>query len=407
MIKRQNSSGSGFRGFQRALGHLSGVSILVASLSGCASLGGTGPSTRAVLNADKLDVGQAGIQIVDLDYAATRRLLAANRTALLSEVLGDAPLQGTVIGTGDVLEVAIWEAPPAMLFGAGSPLGGASAGSLGGSGSQRSTFPELTVDANGSILIPFGGPIAAAGRTPAQIERAIVRSLAGKAHRPQAGVRLVRNASANVTVVGEVATNGRIPVSPRGERLLDVLAAAGGVKQATDKMTIQVTRGDRVASLPLDRVIRDPVQNIRMAADDVVTALYQPFSFTSLGATGTSAEIPFEATGMSLAEALGRVGGLKDDRADVSGVFLFRLEDPAAMDPAIAATARRTPDGRVPVIYRADLKNPANMFVAQSFPVRDKDVIYVSSAQISDLQRFVSMIASTAFPVIGLTQTVR
>jgi polysaccharide export outer membrane protein len=188
--------------------------------------------------------------------------------------------------------------------------------------------------------------------------------------------------------------------------LLEILAAAGGVKQPIGKTTIQITRGGKVVSLPLDRVIRDPAQNIRLESDDVVTALYQPYSFTSLGAAGTNAEIPFESTGITLAQALGRIGGLRDERADVRGVFIFRLEDPAALDPAVAASARRTPDGRIPVIYRVDLSNPATFFVAQSFPMQNRDVVYVSNAPLADLQKFVSIVSSMAFSVIGITNSI-
>jgi polysaccharide export outer membrane protein len=219
-------------------------------------------------------------------------------------------------------------------------------------------------------------------------------------------VRIIRSADENVTVVGDVANSMRVPLTPRGERLLEILATAGGVKQPIGKTTIQITRSGRVVSLPLEIVIRDPAQNIRLEANDVVTALYQPYSFTSLGAIGTNAEIPFESTGITLAQALGRIGGLRDERADVRGVFIFRLEDPAAIDPAIAATARRTPDGRIPVIYRVDLSNPATFFVAQSFPIRNKDVVFVSNAPLADLQKFVSIVSSMAFSVIGITNSI-
>jgi polysaccharide export outer membrane protein len=185
-----------------------------------------------------------------------------------------------------------------------------------------------------------------------------------------------------------------------------VLAAAGGVKQAIGKTTIQITRDGRVVSLPLELVIRDPAQNIRLQANDVVTALYQPYSFTSLGASGVNAEVPFEATGITLAQALGRIGGLRDERADVRGVFIFRLEDPAALDPAVAASARRTPDGRIPVIYRVDMSNPATFFVAQSFPIRNKDVVFISNAPLADLQKFVSIVSSMAFSVISLPNAI-
>lgn len=385
------------------------ASMLFLSLAACSSLGAGGPSARIVRAADHRTVQQADIKVIDVTDVVTRQMLSSYRSLGFAEALGDAPLPWTVIGRGDVLDVSIWEAPPAVLFGSSATFGPQDSASVlaasAGTG-QKTTISELMVDSEGQIRIPFAGSIQAAGRTPRQVEREITSRLAGKAHDPQVAVRLLRNAGSNVTVVGDVTTSARVPITPRGERLLDVLAAAGGVKQPIGKTTIQISRDGRVVSLPLEVVIRDPAQNIRLQADDVVTALFQPYSFTSLGATGSNAEIPFEATGLSLAQALGRIGGLKDDRADIRGVFIFRLEDPAALDPAIAQTARRTPDGRIPVIYRVDLGNPATFFVAQSFPVRNKDVLYVSNAPLADLQKFVSIVSSMAFSVIGIGQAI-
>jgi polysaccharide export outer membrane protein len=56
------------------------------------------------------------------------------------------------------------------------------------------------------------------------------------------------------------------------------------------------------------------------------------------------------------------------------------------------------------VIYRVNLRDPASLFAAQDFPMRDKDVIYVSTAPLSDLQNFVSILSSMAFTAIGLGQ---
>jgi polysaccharide export outer membrane protein len=44
--------------------------------------------------------------------------------------------------------------------------------------------------------------------------------------------------------------------------------------------------------------------------------------------------------------------------------------------------------------------------VAQTFPIRDKDVLYVSRAPLSDLQRFVTIAASMVFPVVNLSRTI-
>lgn len=383
--------------------------LALLALSACSSLGASGPSTNTIRAAREAPLGAANIKVVDVTETVARHVLAENRPASFADTIGDAPPSGSIVGRGDVLEVTVWEAPPAVLFGANASFGPSGSDSFlsnsAGVG-QKTSLPEMMVDDDGMIRVPFAGSIQAAGRTPRQIEREIVARLAGKAHEPQVAVRLATNANANVTVVGDVATSGRVPLTPRGERVLDVIASAGGVKQPVGKMTIQVTRAGRVATLPMDSVIHDPAQNIRLGADDVVTALYQPFSFTSLGATGKSDEVQFEGTGLTLAQALGRIGGLKDDRADIRGVFIFRFEDPAALDPAMAAGARRTPDGKIPVIYRVNLRDPATMFVAQSFPIRNKDVLYVSSAPLSDFARFMGVASSMAFTAIGLGQAI-
>lgn len=382
------------------------AATLAAALAGCASLGANGPPTRTVTKANQQAIDNSQIQIVEVTDAVARRVLAAHRASLFSQAFGDAPPSGTVIGPGDVLEVTIWEAPPAALFGSSSNFSsGSTSNVMSSSGMTQSTgIPSMMVRDDGTIQVPFAGSIDVVGRSPGEVERIIRSRLARKAHDPQVAVRIASNASATVTVVGEVNQSTRVSLTPKGERLLDVIASAGGVKQPVGKTTIQVTRGNEVAILPLAAVIGDPTQNIRLAPNDVVTALFQPFSFIALGQTGTSAEIPFESTGLTLAQALGRVGGLKDDRADVRGAFIFRLEDPAALDPALAATARRTPDGRIPVIYRVDMSNPATFFVAQSFPIEDKDVLYVSRAPLADFQRFVSMVASMAFPVLNVSR---
>jgi polysaccharide export outer membrane protein len=65
----------------------------------------------------------------------------------------------------------------------------------------------------------------------------------------------------------------------------------------------------------------------------------------------------------------------------------------------------RTPDGEVPVVYRADLNNPATFLVAQNFPVRDGDVIYVANAPAVELQKFLNILASTVYTAV-LTRAV-
>ena len=366
----------------------------IALLGACGNLPSSGPSRTEAL--DRQPSHSPSIDVLELDDALARRVLASEKRVRFADVFPHTSLPGYKVGPGDVVEISIWEAPPAALFGSTvlDPRTGAAT-------ARVTTFPEQMVSHDGAINIPFAGAIPAADKSPQQIEAEIARRLHGKANQPQVLVRVTRNTTSNVTVVGEVAQSVRMPLTAKGERLLDAVAAAGGVRQPVGKMTIQVTRGDVVQAMALDTVIQDPKQNIVLHPGDVVTALYQPLSFTALGATGKNEEVFFEAQGITLAQALARSGGLQDLRADARGVFIFRYEEPLVLGVA-SENPPLTPDGKVPVIYRVDLKDPRSFFVAQGFPIRNKDILYVSNAPAAELQKFMNILTSVVFTAQGL-----
>lgn len=404
---KASSFGARLRALANALGTLGMVGMVgMVGLTGCAVnppwLPSAGPSVEQVrtLNKDRDPLRLEGIQLVEVNDAIARKLLAGRRQVLFSDSFAEVPKTGFVVGAGDVVEVSVWEAPPALLFGAGGMDARAAAVPT-----RVTSFPEQMVNSDGAVNMPFAGQVPAAGRTPQQIEAEVVRRLQGKANQPQVLVRVIRNMSSNVTVVGEVAASTRMPLTARGERLLDALAAAGGVRQPVNKMTLQVTRGNQVQALPLDVIIRDPKQNIVLMAGDVVTALHQPLSYTVLGATGKNEELSFEAQGISLTQALARAGGLQDARADARGVFVFRFEEANALEWTSRVVT--TPDGKVPVIYQIDLKDAASFFVAQSFPVNHRDVLFVSNAPAAELQKFLNIVTSIAAPVLGVINVTR
>jgi polysaccharide biosynthesis/export protein len=368
-------------------------------LAGCAGAIPTSGPSRAQIDRAGAAPGAAGIQIVDLTDGVARQLFAERRTADFATTLGDNTAFRQQLGVGDTVEVSIWEAPPATLFGAEPMDGKGSAGT-----SQRMALPDQVVDGDGNITVPFIGSIKADGRTPTQLQQDIAGRLKGMAHDPQVLVRLANNATSYVTVVGDVANNKRMPMTARGERILDALASAGGVRESVDKITIQVTRGDNVASLPLQTLIRDPRQNVPLHSGDVVTALFQPYSFTVLGATGKNQEVNFEAQGVTLAQALARAGGLEDSRSDVRGVFIFRFEDAGALNWP-STPVRTTADGKVPVIYRVNLQDVNSLFVAQNFMMDNKDLLYVSNAPVTELQKVLNLFFSVAYPVVTGVQT--
>ena len=368
-------------------------------LAGCASfLPTVGPSAHKIVNT-KEPVGLAGIQVIDVDDAVTQKLVGLRTQRKFSETLGTDSSVTRKVGPGDVLEVSIWEAAPATLFGVTMEVPGMPGSASAIAPSHATTLPEQMVDDNGSIVVPFVGRIQAQGQTLSAIESEIMKGLSSKANQPQVIVRMTHNFSANATVVGEVTNSMRVPLVPGSERLLDALAAAGGVRQPVNKTTIQITRQENVYSLPLETVIEDPKQNITLLPKDVITALFQPYSFMALGATGKNDEVNFETQGITLAQALARSGALIDQRSNAQGVFIFRLmrqSDFASLrQPATPVVA-----GKVPVVFRIDLSRPSSFFVMQSFPIENRDVLYVSNAPVTELQKFLNLLFTVAYPVL-------
>jgi polysaccharide export outer membrane protein len=380
-------------------GYLPAIALVAAfSLTGCATfpdwLSASGASRQQVQ--EKRDTGRIeGIQLVDVNDALAKKLAESKKLGKFVDVFPSNGTNNYLIGPGDIVEVSVWEAPPAMLFGAVvlDPKAGPTT-------TRVVTFPEQMVTPDGKITMPFAGRVPVKGQTTQEIEADIIKRLTGKANLPQVLVRVIKNNTSNVTVVGEVSNSTLMPLTPKGERLLDALAAGGGTKQPINRMAVQLSRANVTATMPLDSVIRDPRQNILLKPGDVVTALFQPQSFSALGATGKNEEVLFEAQGISLAQALARSGGLNDSRADARGVFVFRFEDAKLVDAKGPMT--KSADGTVPVVYQIDLRDPASLFVTQNFPVQNRDVIYVANSPEAEFNKFLRLVVSIAVPTVTL-----
>ena len=376
--------------------------LAVMILSACSTMPRSGPSTRAVESIDAnavLTDQEADYQnkalIVDLNDEVSNQLSHQFNRKMFSELWGGVN-NADVIGEGDVLEITIWEAPPAVLF-------GGVINAMGTGSSQVTRLPEQMVDSGGRVKIPFVGSLKVSGQSVRQIENTIASRLSRMANQPQVIVRQVKNNAANVTVIRE-GSSVRMPLTSKGERVLDAVSAIGGV-QAANKTSIQLTRGAQVRSLPLITITQDPQQNVMLKPGDVVTAIYQPLSFIVLGATGRNEEVNFEGQGISLVQALGRVRGLDDNRADASSVFVFRYED-AQTANAWNRNGVAQYNRKLPVVYRANLRDANTFFHAQNFMMQDKDILYVANAPASELQKFLRIIFSLTSPVTSTINSV-
>lgn len=372
------------------------ILAMLISLSGCQALTkwqpSSGPTKKTIEN--QIDTENSGLTIIDIDNRIAFLTSQSIPVRRFSDFYKSSSTFNNTISAGDVVDVSIWEAPPALLFGTASDISGLS-------GSKEVKLPEQMVDNKGQITIPFVGKISVSGKTPEQVQTMIVKGLTKKANNPSAVVRIAKNNSADVTIVGEVTNSTRMPLTGKAERILDALAAAGGTKHPSSRISVQLNRRGQSVEMPFDAIIKDPRQNVILQKGDVVSVNYQTKSFTVLGATAKNTEIDFEAGGISLMQALARSGGLDDNRADARGVFIFRQESANILTPEqrTALPMQLQYASEVPVIYRLNLKEPINYIVAQNFAIKDKDLIYVSNAPGVEFRKFISLVAQGMYIV--------
>ncbi len=273
-------------------------------------------------------------------------------------------------GNGDILGVTLFEAASGGLF---IP---SEAGVRPG---NFITIPPQAVDVNGNISIPYGGAIRARGRTQVELQQAIVDALKDRAIEPQAIVSVVDQRTSLITVLGDVARSGRIAAQLTPERMLDTISRAGGTAGPGPDEWVMLERDGRRALSPFGALLYEPASNIYTHPGDIIYVYREPQTYLTFGALGSQQQIPFGAWRITLAEAVGKAGGLIDSTADPASVFLYRGETRDVAE-AIGIDSSKFQGPIIPVIYNINFRNPASYFLATTFEMRNKDVIYVSNS---------------------------
>jgi polysaccharide export outer membrane protein len=346
---------------------------LMAALGGCGWMSVSGPAATDIL------AGQR--DPVSLNYAVVKvtpkviEVLSKNLPRLVALGVNRRPRDIT-FGVGDVLGVTIFEAVSGGLF---IPAeGGVRPGNF-------VTIPSQAVDLRGNISIPYAGSIRASGRTQVEVQDAIVAALKNRAIEPQVVVSMVEQKTSMISILGE-GRSARIPATAMPERMLDVISRAGMVATggtstgaAGAETWVLLERNGRRAIAPFGALVFEPVNNVYVHPNDTIYLYREPQTFLAFGAVGAQQQIPFGAWRLSLAEAISKAGGLIDIQADPASVFLYRGE---SRDVAQAMDIDCSPyEGPIiPVIYTINLRDPAGYFLASSFEMRNKDILYVSNA---------------------------
>lgn len=393
--------------------HLAAFSGALLLLAGCNTLPDSGPTEAQVNHAQRNPKKNTiGYGIVRVSPELVSLLASETPPALSSLDTNNAPTthaNNDTVGPGDILQVAIYEIGSALFSPSSAAMAASSASGTNTlpSTSTASNLPLLSVDGNGDLDVPFAGVIHVTGMTTDQVAEAIQGHLKQKSQSPQVLVRISSDITNSVMVYGGVQRPSRVPLTPNREHILDVIALAGGEErpsgqerqpQTADDYIVRLTRNDRIAEIPLKTIENDPSQNILMQPGDRVQLTFQPRTFTVFGASDTVTQIHFKTPTLTLAEAISRVGGPVDTRADPNAVYLFRFENTDILRRIGISVDANAPT--TPVVYQLDMMNPSNYFLAQKFMMQDRDLIYIANSSSNKFYKFFGLVSTIIAPGI-------
>ncbi|MHA7821018.1 MAG: polysaccharide biosynthesis/export family protein [Erythrobacter sp.] len=336
-------------------------------LAGCALPRG-GPSASEIVAAQGPDMAVVPITSWQADPAGLAPL------AIIPDGFtagADADFES--LRRGDVLTVTISEA------------GGD--GSFPVTLSAPATIDGVSIAGDGSVTLPFAGRVEAAGLTTAELTARIRQQIARKLYRPEVVVTRTGSTSRSVTVLGDVSAGGAVELTPQSDSLAAIIGAAGIAREEGAEYVVQVHRDDATAEIGLDTLFADPAYDIALSPGDVISLRRDSRFYIIMGSVGSPARVPLPRQDYMLMDALGNARGLEDRLADPTGVFVFRR------DGLVDAGEPRD------VVYRMNMRDPANIFAAGEFPLRPGDVVYVSNApftQTDKVLRAISGVSSLA-----------
>src|SRR3982074_2091704 len=257
--------------------------VVAALLPACSLLPGTGPKSDAVEGNATAGVRSAAplpYALVDVTADTIGFLSQPNLVTFQGEFPDKRAKPNQVVGVGDVLNISIFEAAPGGLFTPGQAAGARPGNFV--------DLPAQAVDQKGSIYVPYAGEIPAAARTIPEIQQAVVARLRNRAIEPQVGVSLNQQHSSVVSVLGDVNAPGVLALNNVCERLLALIARAGGPQFEAIESYVTLQRDGKRVKVLLSRVVHDPRENIFVRFHLICSSFLSSSTFTALGALSSA-----------------------------------------------------------------------------------------------------------------------
>jgi len=315
------------------------------------------------------------VQSITMDLLAQMEVDRASQVKEVAEEFSVEP-QSYIVGIGDVLQIIVWDHPE-LTIPAGQFRDAETSGQL--------------VGEDGYLFYPYVGMIKADGMSIAALRDVLTDSLSAYIQNPQLDVRVVGFRSQRVNVAGEVENPGVFPLNDIPMTIADAISLAGGLTENAHKGGVNISRDGRVYEIDLKALYdyADFSQNLTIKHGDIVNVLdrSQQKVFV-MGEVRNPNAVEIFNGHLTLAAALGEVGGVNQLSADPSGIYVVRGTD-----------------GDNPQIFHLDSQFATGMLLANRFEMQAQDVIFVDTAGITQWNRVISQLLPS-ISIIGIADSI-
>jgi polysaccharide export outer membrane protein len=343
--------------------------LSIIALHGCMFSPGQNLDTELLMQEDSAKSSR--VQLVTI----TPKLLSIEAATqpqeiVPQELLGYEP-PSYQIGAGDLLYITVWDHPELT-----SPAGQ----------QQQTDANGRLVRPDGTLFYPYVGTLRVSGRTIEDVRKTITGALAAYVEQPQVDIAVLRFASQRVLLNGAFVKAGPQPITTTPLTLMEAIGAAQLDTANADLSGLTLKRDNQIFHLNIDALNTaqgSDLYNLYLKDGD---RIYLPYNDRKkvylMGEVNAPRALTFKTREMSLADALGSVGGLNQTTANGKAVYVIRGVENLEQERA--------------KVFQLDAKSPTAFILAQQFQLQPQDVVYVGPAGVTRWNRLISQLVPSA-----------
>ena len=344
------------------------LALVAAFSAACGMAPGMKMDVDAAVERGRESTGNTDYDVLPITSKLVQRLVeeqaAAGKTQPDPFAREAARYQYT-IAPHDILAVTVWEHPELT-----APTG-------------QYRGPEdngIPVRADGTIYYPYVGILSVAGRNVEQVRANLTERLRYNIKNPQLDVKVALYRGRRIYVTGMVQQPTTVAITDVPMRVQDAIAAAKGFLEEADWSDVTLTRDGRVYKLDLLALYErgDVSQNWLLVDGDILNVgdRHRNRVFV-LGEVKKQQTKVMTQGRMTLAEALGEAEWFDLTAVKAAQIYVLRGNYNA------------------PAIFHLDASSPDALLLATQFPLRPRDVIYISTTELTRWNRVMTQILPT------------